>query len=70
MVVYVEEGEGFLFEDEENGVDEFPVFEIVVDHVVGFELHCPCSFAANGVEEAISTDDGDDFLEHQSQEKT
>ena len=37
MVVDVKELEGLLLEDEEDCVDEFPVLEVVVDHVKRLE---------------------------------
>ncbi len=37
MMKHMQELQRFLFKDEKDGIDEFPVFKVVVDDVVGDE---------------------------------
>ncbi len=70
VVVDVQESKRLLLEDEEDSVNELPVLEVVVDHVVGFELHSPSAFTADGVEDTVSSYDGQNLLEHESKQET
>lgn len=69
MVIYVEELEGFLLEDEENGVGQLPVLEVVVHDVVRFQADGPCVGRADSVVQPAPAPDGENVLEDESEQQ-
>jgi len=65
VVKDVKEKEGFLLDDEEEGVGEFPVFEEVVDHVVELEFGSPGVDVTDSIEKSMGIEDWNDLFEHE-----
>jgi len=65
----VKELHGLLLESQEDGIKEFKVLEIVVDHVIEFHPGGPRLFRAKGGKETIMPHDWCNFLDHKNKEK-
>lgn len=68
MVVGVQECQSLLLDHQEHSVDELGELGQVVQVVQKNELLGPCVRAADGVEQAVVVDDGDELLSHQHQQ--
>lgn len=68
MVVGVEEGQLLLFHHQEHGIDELGEFSQVVQVVEGDQFLGPSVRAADGVEQAMVVDDGEQLFNHQHEQ--
>lgn len=69
MVVYVQELEWLLLQNQENGIQELPELEPVVDDVECLQPRSPCGLVADTIEESTPAENRDDLLEHDGQEQ-
>jgi hypothetical protein len=69
VVEDVEELEGLLLEDEEDGVDELDVLEVVVDHVVGNQRGLEGLGRADGPVGAVLEQAGDNLLNDEDEQQ-
>ena len=66
----IERTKGLLLEDQEDSVGELPVLDQVVEVVEQLETLGPGTVVANGVEETVSAEDGDQVLDEQQKQGT
>jgi len=66
----MQESEWFFLESKKDGIEEFEVFDVVVDHVVEFETWSPCIVVADGVKETVLPPNWNDLLTHENEEES
>jgi len=69
VVEDVKESKWFLLESEEDGIEQFHVFDVIVDDIVEFEFGSPRICATYTIKQTAFPDNWSDLLDHQREQQ-
>lgn len=69
MMENMQELERFLLQRQENGVYQFEIFEIIINHIVEFEVRRPCPLVTDCKVNSVLPCYRKDLLKHKSEKK-